>query len=179
MGWLSKLWYFYHYYACITKYSAMFFKEFEIRWSDLDANGHMANSAYINFMAHTRMSYLGQLGFSQRNMAENRIGPVVFHEHIHYFREAFPGKPIRVSLELMGLSEDGMFFEFRHNFYDSQGKNFARCHIMGGWIDLVERRLAPLPAHFLERFQTMERAEGFKVLERSDTRRFGEFPKDL
>ncbi len=40
----------------------MFVKEFEIRWSDLDANRHMANSAYINFMSHTRMAYLGQLG---------------------------------------------------------------------------------------------------------------------
>ena len=27
----------------------MFFKEFEIRWSDTDANRHLANSAYINY----------------------------------------------------------------------------------------------------------------------------------
>src|SRR5690606_20426064 len=114
----------------------MFIKEFEIRWSDLDPNGHMANSAYINFMAHTRMAYLGQMGFTQRNFAAHRIGPVVFHEHIHYFKEAFVGRPVRVSLELTGMSQDGMFFEFLHNFYDGQGKNFARCRMMWGWIDL-------------------------------------------
>ena len=69
----------------------MFFKEFEIRWSDMDANRHMANSAYINFMSHTRMAYLGQLGFNQNSMAAHNIGPVVFYEHVYYFKEAFPG----------------------------------------------------------------------------------------
>ena len=40
----------------------MFFKEFEIRWSDVDSNRHLANSAYINFMAHTRMSLFISIG---------------------------------------------------------------------------------------------------------------------
>jgi acyl-CoA thioester hydrolase len=30
----------------------MYLKEFEIRWSDVDANRHLANSAYLNYMAH-------------------------------------------------------------------------------------------------------------------------------
>ena len=112
----------------------MYFKEFEIRWSDLDANRHLANSAYINFMSHTRMGFLIESGFTQRELAKQNIGPVVFYEHIYYFKEAFLGKPVKVSLEVAGLSEDGMFFEFLHNFYDANGKNFASCEIMGGWI---------------------------------------------
>jgi acyl-CoA thioesterase FadM len=42
----------------------MYFKEFEVRWSDLDGNMHLANSAYINFMSHTRMSFLLEQGIS-------------------------------------------------------------------------------------------------------------------
>ena len=76
----------------------MFFKEFEIRWSDTDANRHLANSAYINFMSHTRMAYLGLLGFNQKSMGAHNIGPVVFYEHVYYFKEAFPGMPVKVSL---------------------------------------------------------------------------------
>lgn len=157
----------------------MYFKEFEIRWSDLDANRHMANSAYINFMSHTRMAYLGQLGFNQKSMAQYSIGPVVFHEHIYYFKEAFPGKPVKVSLELMGLSEDGMFFEFLHNFYDHNGKNFARCDMMGAWIDLKERKLTGLPEVFLDAFSVMEKSPDFKTLTKADTRKFAQVPKDL
>lgn len=35
----------------------MYSKQFEVRWSDLDANRHLANSAYMNFMSHTRMGF--------------------------------------------------------------------------------------------------------------------------
>jgi acyl-CoA thioester hydrolase len=56
----------------------MFLKEFEVRWSDVDANRHLANSAYINFKGHTRMAFLMELGFDHRLMAENKIGTVVF-----------------------------------------------------------------------------------------------------
>ncbi|HCO83984.1 MAG TPA: thioesterase, partial [Arenibacter sp.] len=62
----------------------MYLKEFEIRWSDVDANRHMANSAYLNFMSHTRMSFLLEIGFNQKTMSQNNIGPVVFHEHVYY-----------------------------------------------------------------------------------------------
>ncbi len=157
----------------------MFFKEFEIRWSDLDANRHLANSAYINFMSHTRMAYLEQLGFSQKTLAKHRIGPVVFYEHVHYFKEAFAGKPIKVSLGLKGMSENGMFFEFEHNFYDAEGKNFAHCELMGAWMDLSTRKLTPLPQEFLNAFGQMEKEEGFKTLTKEDTRKFVKVPKDL
>ncbi|MEM6863601.1 MAG: thioesterase family protein [Bacteroidota bacterium] len=157
----------------------MFFKEFDIRWSDLDANRHLANAAYINYMSHTRMAYLGQLGFNQKSMAHHNIGPVVFYEHMYYFKEVFAGKPIKVSLDLKGLSEDGMFFEFQHDFFDNQGKNFARCEMMGGWLDLKERRLTGLPQEFLDAFEQMEKGEGFKTLTKEDTRRFPRLPKDL
>ena len=100
----------------------MYLKEFEIRWNDIDANRHLANSAYINFMSHTRLSYMLENGFGQADMVANNIGPVVFYEHMFYFKEVFPGKPITVSLALKGLSQDGMYFSFEHNFFDHTGK---------------------------------------------------------
>lgn len=157
----------------------MFFKEFEIRWSDLDANRHLANSAYINFMGHTRMAYLEQLGFNHTSMAKHNIGPVVFYEHVYYFKEMFPGKPVKVSLVFKGMSENGMFFQFEHDFYDANGKNFARGEMMGAWIDLSARRLTALPKEFLDEFDQMERAENFKILTKEDTRKFARTPKDL
>ncbi len=157
----------------------MFFKEFEIRWSDLDANRHLANSAYINFMSHTRMAYLGLIGFNQKSMAKHNIGPVVFYEHMYYFKEVFPGKPIRVSLGFKGMSQDGMFFEFEHNFYDSEGKNFARCNMMGAWMDLGARKLTGLPQNFLDVFEQMEKEEDFKSLTKEDTRKYVQVPKHL
>ena len=157
----------------------MYLKEFEVRWSDVDANRHLANSAYINYMGHTRLAYLLELGFDHKVMAENKIGPVVFYEHMYYFKEVLPGKPIKVSLDVMGLSEDGCFFEFHHNFYDSNGKNVAHCEMMGAWMSLESRQLIPLSSEFLQRFMQAEKPEGFRILTKEDTRKFAKRPKDL
>lgn len=157
----------------------MFTKEFEIRWSDVDANRHLANSAYINFMSHTRMSYLIEIGFGQEEMAKNNLGPVVFYEHIYYFKEVFPGKPVRVSLELKGLSEDGMYFEFAHNFYDTKGRNVAHCEMLGAWIDLRTRKLSQLPPALYQKFNSITKTDDFRVLTKEDTRKFDKRPKDL
>ncbi|UNY99470.1 thioesterase family protein [Zhouia spongiae] len=157
----------------------MYIKEFEIRWNDVDANRHLANQAYIAYAAHTRMSFLIENGFDQHLLQKHDIGPVVFYEHIYYFREVFPGKPVKVSLELSGLSEDGMFFEFRHNFYDYKGRNFASCEMMGGWIDLKTRKLIGLEQELQTMFEGVRKPEDFKVLTKEDTRRFKKKPMDL
>jgi len=157
----------------------MFFKEFEVRWSDLDANRHLANSAYINFMSHTRMSYLTKLGFAHQAFESLGIGPVVFYEHIYYFKEVFPGKPIRVSLEFTGMSTDGKFMEFHHNFYDCNGKHLAHCEMMFSWIDLQTRKLVALPEEAFTIFDDQEKAKGFRILTKEDTRRYAKVPKNL
>lgn len=157
----------------------MYFKDFEIRWNDLDANRHLANKAYIEFAAHTRMSFLIERGFDHHLLDKLNIGPVVFYEHIYYFKEVFAGKPVKVSLELSGLSEDGMFFEFRHNYFDYKGRNVAHCEIMGAWIDLQTRKLIGLPGDVRDLLKDADRSEDFRVLTKEDTRRHQKFPVDL
>ncbi len=157
----------------------MYTKEFEIRWSDVDANRHLRNSAYIDYMSHTRMSFLMESGLDQKHLAQYDLGPVAFSEQMFYFREVFPGKPVRVSLQLKGISDDGMYFQFLHNFYDEKGKNFARCEMMGGWIDLKQRKLVGLPTELLEKLKALEKTEDFKIINKEETRQHGVRPKDL
>ncbi|WP_062057525.1 acyl-CoA thioesterase [Aquimarina longa] len=157
----------------------MYLKKFEIRWNDIDANRHLANKAYIEYGAHTRMAFLMEKGFDQRSLAKLNIGPVVFYEHVYYFKEVFYGNPVNVSVEISGLSEDGMFFEFTHNYYDHKGRNFARCEVMGAWIDLETRKLIPLPEEMHQFLNTIEHPENFRVLTKKDTRKFAKTPVDL
>ena len=175
---MCKRGYFWKPYASIIN-SEMYTKEFEIRWNDLDANRHLANKAYVEFAAHTRMSFLIEHGMDHTVLDKLNMGPVIFYEHIYYFREVFAGKPIRVSLELSGMSKDGMFFEFRHRYYDHQGKNVACCEIMGGWIDLKTRKLTGLPEEVLANFSKMDKPEDFRFLTREDTRKHQQRPIDL
>jgi len=156
----------------------MFLKDIEIRWDDLDANRHLANSSYLDYGSHTRFDFLADNGFDQRYMAKHQIGPIIFYEHVYYFKEVFMGK-IQVSLGLKGMSENGMFFEFHHDFYDANGKNFAHSELMGAWLNLKTRSLTPLPEDMLVKFNAFPKDPEFKLLTKEDTRRFAKSPKDL
>lgn len=157
----------------------MYKKQFEIRWSDVDANRHLANSAYVNFMSHTRVAFFEDHGFSLNNLAKFDISPVIFHEHIYYFKEAFLGTPITVSLEVSGSSEDGMFFKMIHNIYDDKGKNLAHCDLLGAWINLKTRKLTALPENFINEMKSFPKTADYKVLTKEDTRKNAVKPKDL
>ena len=157
----------------------MYKKEFEIRWSDVDANRHLANSAYVNFMSHTRVAFFDDHGFSLNNLAKFDISPVIFYEHIYYFKEAFLGTPITVTLEITGLSEDGMFFKMEHNFYNLEGENLASCELLGAWINLKTRALTGLPQHLLTEMQALPKSKAFKILTKEDTRKHGKKPQNL
>lgn len=157
----------------------MYIKNFEIRWSDVDANRHLANSAYVNFMSHTRVAFFEDHNFSLSNLAKFDVSPVIFYEHIYYFKEAFLGTPIRVSLEVTGLSADGMFFKMEHNFYNDKGENLANCELLGAWINLKTRSLTALPEHLISEMETFPKSKDFKIMTKEDTRKFGKKPINL
>lgn len=157
----------------------MYTKEFDIRWSDLDANRHLANSAYINFMSHTRMSFFIDKGITQKELGKLNIGPIIFYEHIYYFKEVFPGKPIKVSVEVTGLSQDGSLFEFAQNFYDTAGKNIAHCEMMGAWMDLKERKIIAFPEELKHALEGFPKAKNFRILTKADTRKHNKRPVNL
>lgn len=157
----------------------MFLKEFEIRWNDLDANRHLANISYLSYASDTRMAFLTQLGISHKKLTEWAIGPVVFNEQLFYFKEVLPDQRIRVSFELKGMSEDGKFFQYEHNYYDPEGNNLARCEMMGGWMDLKNRKLCALPSAVLTLFKNAAPSDSYTLLQPDDTRKASRIPIPL
>ena len=157
----------------------MYLKQFEIRWRDLDANKHLGNSSYIDFMSHTRMSFFLEQGMGVEYMASIGFGPIALYEHIYYFKEVVIGKPIHVSLEVDGYTEDGRFVQFSHNFYDHEGKNLAHSEMLFSWIDLNTRKLAVLPEELLAKIRSFPKSKNFKILTKEDTRKYGKRPINL
>ena len=157
----------------------MYFKEFEVRWNDLDANKHLGNSTYIEYMSHTRMSMLSENGMGVAVLAKHDLGPIALYEHIHYFKEIRLGKPIRVSLELAGHTKDVRFVKFYHNFYDLEGKHLAHGEILFSFIQLSSRKLGILPDKFKEKLMKFPKSDTFKILTKEDTLGHGKVAKDL
>ena len=157
----------------------MFLKEFEIRWSDLDANRHLANISYITYAGEVRMAFLQSLGLTHQRLTSLGIGPVVFDEHLFYFKEALPDQKISVSTVLAGMSKNGTFFEFEHNFYDKEGVNLAYAEILFSWIDMKKRKIGTISNAILNKIESLPRAKNFKFLDKEDLKSNARTPKNI
>lgn len=145
-------------------------KTFEIRWGDLDPNRHVANSAYVEFMNDTRMTYMHKNGFTQAKFEEHNVGPVVFTEEYHYMKEIMPRETVYIDVELLGTSEDQRFYRFAHCLYKSNGELAVYSELLFGWMDLGERKLRVPPDELLSILQNMPKSDRFKPITKEEMR---------
>jgi acyl-CoA thioester hydrolase len=144
--------------------SQPFSTTFRARWGEMDFNGHMRNTAYLDLAGHVRMVYFDAHGFSMRRFSELRLGPVSTKDEIEYFRELHLLDEVRVTLALAGLSTHTVRFRLRNEFFDGKGKLAARVTTTGGWFDLTARRLTAPPEELAALVRGLARTDDFQEM---------------
>jgi acyl-CoA thioester hydrolase len=144
-----------------------FEKSFQVAWAHLDANGHMANTAYLDICVDVRFSYFSSQGFAPGEFARQRLGPVVRRDEVDYYRELHMLDTIRVTLAMSGLSEDASRFRLRNEIFRADGQLAARVTSHGGWLDLDARKLTAPPEGLANALRDLARTDDFEVLESS------------
>jgi acyl-CoA thioester hydrolase len=136
----------------------------ETGWSDMDMNGHMANTAYLEKAVDVRLRFFAAHRLGTGEFARLRIGPVVMTDEIAYFREVHLLETLRATLAVSGLADDGSRWRLCNEFHRADGKLAARVTSVGGWLDLDARRLVAPPAPLAEAMAALGRSDGFAIL---------------
>lgn len=124
--------------------SALFEAHYRVAWADIDMNGHMANSRYLDYATQTRFQYLADHGFSPADFERHRIGPVIFEDHLRYRRELRFLEEFSVTFEYEALDAQGRKFRLRNQFRQG-GEAVAEVEALGAWFDLVHRKVVAAP----------------------------------
>lgn len=135
------------------------------RWGDMDFNGHMRNTAYLDASGDVRMMYFAAHGFPMRELEARRLGPVILRDELEYYRELRLLEPVDVTLAVGGGSEDASHFRLVNEFFRGDGARVARVVSTGGWLDLRARRLVAPPPELAALLRTLPRTTDFAVLE--------------
>lgn len=146
-----------------------YIKTFDVRWSDLDANRHLANTSYVAYMVHTRMSYFSDHGFTQEEFAKYQLGPAVIHEEIYYLHEIPPNDTVSVNIELGGRSADHRFQLWEHSLFNGEGRMAGYCKATVCWMDLSTRKVAHLPQTLKDLTDQMPKSDTYRILKKEDT----------
>jgi acyl-CoA thioester hydrolase len=146
-----------------------FTKPIELRWADLDPNGHVRHSVYYDWGAMCRVAYLERQGVGLAWMARNGIGPVLFREEARFLRELRFGDELRIDVQLAAASPDGRKWRMRHRVFRGEELT-ATIEMDGAWLDLRARKIVVPPPEMVRAFEQLGRTEDFVVLPSSQAK---------
>jgi acyl-CoA thioester hydrolase len=136
----------------------------ETGWSDMDMNGHMANTAYLAKAVDVRLKFFAAHRLGVGEFARLRVGPVVMTDELAYFREVQLQETLRATLAVAGLAADGSRWRLRNEFLRADGTLAARVTSVGGWLDLEARKLVAPPPPLAAALAALGRTDDFAAL---------------
>lgn len=145
----------------MVAHNTRYAKTFLAGWATMDANGHMANTAYLNLAADARVAFFAEHGFAPVEFRRLGIGPVIRKDEVEYFREIALHETVTVTYALLAMSDDGSRFTVENEIWTESGERAALIRSMGGWLDLRTRKLVAPPAELLAAFSRIPRTDGF------------------
>ena len=145
----------------------IFEKKFETGWRDVDANGHVANSSYLEFAVNMRIAFFASCGYPPDNFLKHGFGPVIKTDFVEYFRELLMLEAFTVTIENGGHSDDFSRFRVVNSIYKEDRVPAARVTSVGGWLSLAERKLIEPPKIIKDAWRTLPKTDEFEVLRSS------------
>ena len=143
----------------------MSLKKFSFRWSDVDANMHIKNTAYNDLFIQYRMAFLGENGYGMAEFKKLGIGPMIIHEHLYYINEVRIDSEIYIDMFLKGNSEDGKYNHLVQHLYNNKGELSCYLDLTLVWLDVKARKIATPPAEMLKALNSLEKTEDYKIID--------------
>lgn len=139
----------------------------KFRWSDIDANRHIRNTAYNDLFIEARLAKLKEHGFDQKKMEELGMGPMVIHEHLYYVKEFTSQGEFFIDIQLKGSSEDARFNRFIQHLFNAKGELCCYLDITLVILDLKARKIAAPSLELLDTLKNIPKAEDFLTIDSS------------
>ena len=134
----------------------------DLRWADLDPNGHVRHSVYYDWGAMVRITFLDGRGVGLPWMVANGVGPVLFREEARFMKELRFGDRVQMDLQLAAAAEDGRKWRMRHRLF--RGDDLAATvEVDGAWLDLRARKIVTPPADMIHAVADLAHTDDFAV----------------
>lgn len=138
--------------------------DFQVTWRDLDANGHMANTAYMDFATYSRIVYFEQYGFGAKAMKELEVGPVALNDNLSYRREMHMLDKFKIELMWAGVNSKDTRYVIVNRFSALDGTVTAEVRSMVVWMDLNTRKVIVPPQMLLDAVNALPKTDDFAPL---------------
>jgi len=88
-----------------------FYYPIEVRYGDLDPQGHVNNAKHLTFFEQARVAYMIELGLFTEDQSFMEIGVILADVHITYHEPVHFGQKIKVGVHAAKLGNKSMTWE--------------------------------------------------------------------
>ena len=88
-----------------------FYHPVEVRYGDLDPQGHVNNAKHLTYFEQARVAYMIELGLFTRDQSFMKIGVIVADVHITYLAPVYFGQNIKVGVRTAKIGNKSMTWE--------------------------------------------------------------------
>jgi acyl-CoA thioester hydrolase len=132
-----------------------FYHPIEVRYGDLDPQGHVNNAKYLTYFEQARIAYWIDMGFFTTDQSFMEIGVILADVHLTYLEPVYFGQQIKVGVHVARLGNKSMTWE--QNVIDAEsGKELAKAEIVIVAYDYKQEKTIPVPQEWREKITEFE-----------------------
>jgi acyl-CoA thioester hydrolase len=132
-----------------------FYHPIEVRYGDLDPQGHVNNAKYLTYFEQARVAYWIEMGFFSKDQSFMELGVILADVHITYFAPVYFGQKVKVGVHVIRLGNKSMTWE--QNVVDVEsGKELARGEVVIVAYDYRQEKTIPIPNEWREKITEFE-----------------------
>jgi len=120
-----------------------FYHPIEVRYGDLDPQGHVNNAKYLTYIEQARIKYIGQLGLWDGDSFLD-IGIILADARITFQAPILFGQRVRAGVRISRLGNKSLTMEYRLEEIGS-GKELASASTVLVAYDYHNKQTIPIP----------------------------------
>jgi acyl-CoA thioester hydrolase len=132
-----------------------FYHPIEVRYGDLDPQGHVNNAKHLTYFEQARVAYMIELGLFTTDQSFMKIGVIIADLHITYFEPIYFGQNLKVGVRAAKFGNKSMTWEQTIKDADT-GNVFAKGEVIIVTYDYKDEKTIPVPAEWRERILAFE-----------------------
>jgi acyl-CoA thioester hydrolase len=132
-----------------------FYHPIEVRYGDLDPQGHVNNAKHLTYFEQARIAYWIKLGLFTKDQSFMEIGVILADVHLTYLEPIYYGQNIQVGVHISKLGNKSMTWE--QNIVDADtGKELARGEVVVVAYDYRKEQTMSIPQEWREKIIAYE-----------------------
>ncbi len=132
-----------------------FYHPVEVRYGDLDPQGHVNNAKYLTYFEQARIAYMIKLGLFTKDQSFMEIGIILADIHITYLAPVYFEQIVKVGVHPVRIGNKSMTWE--QNVVDAQtGKELAKGEIVMVTYDYRQEKTISIPQEWREKITQFE-----------------------